>query len=85
LGVKVVDSIKRVSWRSVCDPESEIYNIWSKQVPGFFNKGYFASSIAATCAKFSIGIPILVIGVVAIITKYSAEEFCEKFKPIDIK
>ncbi|MCK4826025.1 hypothetical protein KA005_60315 [bacterium] len=84
LGKKAVETVKRVGWRAVCDPESEIYNLWKNQVPEFFNKGYFASAVAATCAKFSIGLPILAVGVVAILMKYSAAEFCERFRPQDI-
>lgn len=83
-GKKVIETVKRVGWRSVCDPESEIYNLWKNQVPDIFNKGYFASAVAASCAKFSIGLPILAIGVVAILMKYSATEFCESFNPQDI-
>ena len=83
-GKKVVDTVKRAGWRAVCDPESEIYNLWSKQVPKVFNNGYFASAIATTCAKLSIGIPILAVGVTAIIMKYTALEFCERFQPIDL-
>lgn len=83
-GKKVIDTVKRIGWRAVCDPESELYNLWKNQVPKFFNNGYFASAIAATCAKFSIGLPILATGVVAILMKYSAAEFCERFQPRDI-
>lgn len=83
-GQKVIDTVKRVGWRSVCDPDSEIYNLWSKQVPEVFNKGYFAGAIATTCAKFSIGLPILAVGVVAILMRYSATEFCERYQPNDI-
>lgn len=83
-GKKVIDIVKRVGWRSVCDPEGEIYNLWSKQVPDIFNKGYFAGAIATTCAKFSIGLPILAVGVVAILMKHSAAEFCERYQPKDI-
>lgn len=83
-GKKVVETVKRIGWRAICDPNSQIYNLWKNQVPEVFNKGYFASAIAATCAKFSIGLPILAVGVVAILMKYSAEEFCERFQPRDI-
>lgn len=83
-GKKVVETVKRVGWRAVCNPESEIFNLWQNQVPEIFNKGYFASAMAATCVKFSIGLPILAVGVVAILMKYSASEFCERYQPQDI-
>ena len=83
-GKKAVEAVKRVGWRSICDTESQIYDLWKNQVPEFFNKGYFASAIAVTCAKFSIGLPILATGVIAILMKYSASEFCERYQPLDI-
>lgn len=83
-GEKVVETVKRIGWRAVCDPDSEIFNLWNNQIPEIFNKGYFASAVAATCAKFSIGLPILAAGVVAILMKYSAAEFCERYQPRDI-
>ncbi len=83
-GEKVLNVVKSVGWRTICDPDSEIYNLWEKQVPEIFNKGYFASAMAVTCAKFSIGIPMLAIGAVAIIMKYSAAEFCDRYQPQDL-
>ena len=83
-GKKIVETMKRISWRAICDPNSQIYILWSKQVPEVFNKGYFAAALAVTCAQFSIGLPIIATGVVAIIMKYSANEFCDRFKPNDI-
>ncbi|MCI5195405.1 MAG: hypothetical protein D3919_04090 [Candidatus Electrothrix sp. AW5] len=83
-GRKVVETVKRAGWRAICDEKSELYHLWQKQVPEFFNKGYFASAIAVTCAKFSIGASVLAIGVTAILMKYTATEFCSKYKPIDI-
>ena len=83
-GKKIVETMKRISWRAICDPESQIYILWSKQVSEVFNKGYFAVALAVTCAQYSIGLPIIATGVVAIIMKYSAVEFCERFRPNDI-
>lgn len=83
-GKKVIETVKRAGWRTVCDSDSEIYHLWKKQVPDVFNKGYFASAIAATCMKFSIGLPILATGVVAVLMKYGAEEFCDRYQPLDI-
>lgn len=83
-GKKVVETVKRAGWRTVCDTNSEIYKLWNNQIPEVFNKGYFASAIYTTCVKFNIGFPVLAVGVTAILMKYSASEFCEQFKPIDL-
>ena len=83
-GKRIVETIKRISWRTICEPKSQIYNLWNKQIPEVFNKGYFASAVAVTLAQYSIGLPLIAAGVVAIIMKYSAMDFCERFKPKDI-
>jgi tetratricopeptide (TPR) repeat protein len=83
-GKRIAETIKRISWRAICDPKSQIYNLWNKQIPEVFNKGYFASAVAVTLAQYSIGLPLIAAGVVAIIMKYSAMDFCERFKPKDI-
>ena len=88
-GKKVLNSVKRICWRSVCDPDSQIYKLWKNWIPEIYSKGYFVSAVAATYAKFSIGFPVLAIGLVAVLMRYSAREFCENYSPrnimIDIK
>jgi len=73
--------LKRIAWKTFCDPSSTIYKLWSKRVPKVFNEGYFSAAIVATLGDFKIGIPLLASGVTALVMKYSAEEFCELSKP----
>lgn len=81
VGKKTAAVLKRIAWKSLCDPDSEVYNLWAKQVPEVFNKGYFAGALATTMAAWRIGIPLIGAGVAAIAMKSTAEIFCDFAKP----
>ena len=81
LGRRALAVLRRIGWRALCDPDSTIYKAWAKRLPKVYNEAYFASAIVATFANWKIGLPILVSGIVAIVMKYSAHEFCEWAKP----
>ena len=63
--------IKRIAWKTVCNPDSTIYKLWSKRVPKVFNEGYFAAAVVTTMGDFRIGIPLLASGISALIMKYT--------------
>lgn len=73
--------LRRVAWKTLCKEDSPIFKLWSKKVPEVFNKGYFAAAIVSTMNDYRIGISLLASGVLALVMKYSAEEFCELSKP----
>jgi hypothetical protein len=81
IGNLVFSVLKRVGWKTFCDPESPIYKLWSKKIPKELNHAYFASSIVQSFNNWKIGLPLLAAGVVAIAMKYTAQEFCELTKP----
>lgn len=83
-GKKIIGSIHRIVWRSVCNPDSQIFKLWNKKIPEVYNQGYFLVAVATTYAKFSLGFPLLASGVLAIMMQYSAKEFCENYSPQDI-
>lgn len=81
IGKKTLQILQRISWKTLCHPESELYKLWFNRIPKVFNEGYFAIALTTTFSSWNIGIPMLVSGVAALAMKYSAEEFCEIFKP----
>lgn len=81
IGKSAFSLLRRVAWKTLCNPDSSIYKLWSKRVPKVFNEGYFSAAVVATMGDFRIGIPLLASGVSALVMKYSAEEFCELSKP----
>jgi hypothetical protein len=73
--------LRRIAWKTFCKPSSPIYKLWANRVPKVFNEGYFYAAAVTTLNDFKIGIPLIASGFVALIMKYSAEEFCELAKP----
>lgn len=73
--------IKRIAWKTFCNPDSTIYKLWKNRVPKVFNEGYFSAAVVTTMGDFKIGIPLLASGISALIMKYTAEEFCDISKP----
>ncbi len=81
IGKKTLAALKRVGWRTFCDPESEVHSLWSKSIPKVFNRGCFAVAVTTTFADWRIGIPHLAAGLAATAMKFTCKEFCETFKP----
>ena len=73
--------IKRIAWKTICNPDSTIYKLWKKRIPKVFNEGYFSAAVVTTMGDFKIGIPLLASGISALVMKYTAEEFCDISKP----
>lgn len=73
--------LKRIAWKTFCNPDSSLYKLWKDRVPKVFNEGYFSAAVITTMSDFRIGIPLLASGVSALIMKYTAEEFCDLSKP----
>ena len=73
--------LRRIAWKTFCKPSSPIYKLWANRIPKVFNEGYFYAAAVTTLNDFKIGIPLIASGFVALIMKYSAEEFCELAKP----
>lgn len=81
IGIRATAVLRRIAWRAICDQESTIYKAWSKKIPKVYNDAYFASALVATFSNWKIGIPLLISGIVAIVMKYSAHEFCMWARP----
>jgi len=81
LGKKALAAIKRIGWKAFCHQDSQIYKLWKNRIPKVFNEGYFAVAFTTVLAQWRIGLPQFGAGVVAIVMKYSCEEFCSTFKP----
>ena len=85
VGRTVFSSIKRVLWRSLCDPNSDIYKAWVHKGLGVvLNKLYIGSAIAACLADLGIGIKAVAVPIIALIIKFGIEVYCDRYKPIGI-
>ncbi|TOQ56139.1 hypothetical protein CGG93_24570, partial [Vibrio parahaemolyticus] len=54
LGKRANTALKRVAWRALCSPESEIYKAWSNGLSVVYDKKYIAGAIVASFNSFSI-------------------------------
>jgi len=81
LGKRANSALKRVAWRALCSPESEIYKAWSQGLSVVYDKKYIAGAIVASFNSFSISAVMIAASAAALAIKFGAEVFCETFSP----
>ncbi|RST28758.1 hypothetical protein [Chryseobacterium lacus] len=85
VGITVFESIKRVIYNSLCNPESEIYKTWfNNGMQTVLSKGYIKSCIVSCLINIGFGVTMIAASIVALVTKFGIEVYCEKYKPIYI-
>ncbi|TDN87666.1 hypothetical protein DET49_111114 [Salegentibacter sp. 24] len=83
VGLTVFESIKRVVYNSLCNPESEIYKAWfNNGVHIFLSKGYIKSAVVSCLVNIGFSVSMIAASIVALITKFGIEVYCTKYKPI---
>lgn len=82
VGRTVFSSVKRVLYRSLCDPSSEIYQAWFNKGLGFvLNKVYIGGLVVSVLGGVGIGIKPIAIYFTALIIKFGIEVYCDRYKP----
>jgi hypothetical protein len=81
LGKRANSALKRVAWRSICSPNSEIYKAWSQGLSVVYDKKYIAGAIVASFNSLSISAVMIAASAAALAIKFGAEVFCETFSP----
>lgn len=82
LGRTVFSSFKRVLWRSLCDPKSDIYKVWfNSGFSAVLDKKYLGIAITAAMNGMSIGIKALAVSATALIIKMGIETYCDRYNP----
>jgi hypothetical protein len=82
VGKIVFGAFKRTLWRSLCDPESDIYKAWFHQGMGVvLDKKYIGCAMVATFSGFGIGLKALAVSLTALIIKFGMEVFCDVYQP----
>src|SRR5690606_15415513 len=85
VGRTIFSSVKRVLWRSLCDPSSEIYQTWFHKGMGVvLNKLYIGTAVTSALADIGIGIKAIAVPIVALIIKFGIEVYCTKYQPTGI-
>lgn len=81
LGRTIFASVKRVLWRSLCDPKSDVYKAWFHSYSLVLDRKYIGSAVSAALLGMSIGIKALAVSFTALIIKMGLEVFCDVYKP----
>lgn len=81
LGKRANSALKRVAWRAICSPDSDIYKAWSQGLSVVYDKKYIAGSIVAAFNSVSITAVMIAASAAALAIKFGAEVFCETFEP----
>jgi hypothetical protein len=85
LGSKVFSSVKLVVWKSLCDPESEVYKSWySSGVKTILGKRYLTTAVVAALSGYNIGIWGVTVYVTALLFKMGIEVYCDVYQPTSI-
>lgn len=83
VGLTVFESVKRVIYNSLCNPESDIYKSWfNNGMEMVLSKGYIKSAVVSCLVNIGLGISMIAASVIALITKFGIEVYCTKYKPI---
>ena len=82
VGKTIFSALKRVIWRSLCDPESEIYQAWFNNGMQFvLSKKYLTTAMITAFHGLGIGRKALLISSVALVMKLGIETYCDAFEP----
>lgn len=84
LGKRFTSAIKRVIWKAICNPNSEIYKAWSEGLSIVHDKKWISIAVINSLMKFSIGIPMIAASIIALAVRFGVDVFCETFAPEDI-
>lgn len=81
LGKRANSALKRVAWRALCNPESDIYKAWTEGLSVVYDKKYIAGAIVASFNSVNISGIMIAASAAALAIKFGAEVFCETFAP----
>jgi len=85
MGKTVFQSVKRVIYNSLCNPNSDIYKSWfNNGMQIVLSKGYITGAVTSCFVNLGIGIKSVIIWVVALVIKFGLEIYCERYKPKDL-
>lgn len=78
-------SLKLVIWKSLCDPQSEIYKAWyTNGLTHVLSKKYYAIVVTAALVDLGFAAKAVAVPTTALLMKLGIEVYCERFKPGEI-
>ena len=84
-GRSFFDSLKLVIWRSLCDPQSEVYKAWyTNGVAHILSKKYYAIVVSSALVDLGFAAKAAAVPVTALLMKIGIEVYCERHKPGEV-
>jgi hypothetical protein len=81
IGEKFSLALKRVIWKGLCNPDSDLYQAWSNGLSIVHDKKYITIAVATAFANYKIGSIMLAATIVAMAVRFGVNMFCEMFEP----
>jgi hypothetical protein len=82
VGKTVVGAVKQVMWKSLCDPDNEIYKQWHKNgLDAVLDKKILWPAVVLACGGVGFARMAVVTAVTALMIKFGIDVFCEWSKP----
>jgi hypothetical protein len=82
LGRTISIATRRVLWRSICDPKSEVYKAWcTNGMMSILDSKLLTAYVVAALSGMRIGALMLAASLVAIVLRTGLDVFCEVAKP----
>lgn len=82
VGRTLTSAVKDVVWRSLCDPQSDVYKLWyGVSIELVVNKKVVGTAVVMALGGLGIGWLALAASVTALIFKMGLEVFCDMTKP----
>lgn len=80
-GRSFFDSLKLVIWRSLCDPQSEVYKAWyTNGVAHVLSQKYYAIVVSSALLDLGFAAKAAAVPVTALLMKVGLEVYCERYK-----
>jgi hypothetical protein len=80
-GSKLNHALKRVVWKTLCDPENEVYKSWSSGLSLVHDKKYIAAAVTSVFIKQEICFGMIAASIVALAIRFGVSVFCEIYEP----
>lgn len=81
-GRTVFSAFKRVVYKSLCDPTSEVYKAWYTNAAGsLVDKKYITTAVVLALAGQGIGGMALAISASVLVLRFGLDIYCERYKP----
>jgi len=78
-------SLKLIIWKSLCDPQSEVYKAWyTNGMAQVLSKKYYAIVVSAALVDLGFAAKAAAVPVTALLMKMGIEIYCDRFKPGEI-